>query len=184
MASKKTSSKGDKPLCTTKKQKFVGTQEFLNPATGELVPMQIVQVEDRDFNFHKFWLQNLAQSVDGIANQRLRLAFWIIENLDSENKLVMTQRQIAEASGMSLSTVKRTMAALLTGKPAFLQQINGAGAYRINPNVLWKGSFNKRMGVCYEWGATASQAAQKPQEATEAEEADQVQGEAAEAHAR
>lgn len=147
----KTSSKGDRPLCTTKKQKFVGFKEFLDTSTNEVVPMQVIQVEDRDFNFHKVWLKNLIMSLDDISNQRLKLAFWILDHLDSENKLVMTQRAISQKSGMSMNTVIRTMKALQSGRPAFLQKIN-SGAYRVNPNVIWKGSFDKRMGICFNYG--------------------------------
>lgn len=144
----KTNTKTDKNILkTTKKQKFVGSTEVVDLSTGERIPMQLVEVEDRDFNFHKVWLQNLIMSLDGISNQRLKLAFWILDHLDKENQLVMTQRKIAEKSGMSLSTVMHTMKALQTGNPAFLQKIN-SGAYRVNPDVIWKGSFSNRMGVC------------------------------------
>lgn len=163
----KTSSKGDKPLSTTKKQKFVGSKAFCDMETGEVIPMQMVQVEDRDFNFHKVWLQNLVMSLEGISNQRLKLAFWILEHLDKENKLVMTQRAIAEGSGMSLATVVRTMKALQDGKPAFLQKIN-SGAYRVNPQVVWKGSYSNRMGVCFSYGETARKGKEAAQEAQEA----------------
>ena len=149
----KTSSKDDEMLCTTKKQKFVGSKEFVDVSTGEVVPMQMVEVEDRDFNFHKVWLQNLIMSLDGISSQRLKLAFWILDNLNSDNQLVMTQRVMATKSGISIDTVKKTMKLLQNGNPAFLQKIN-SGAYRVNPNVIWKGSYNKRMGICFEYGDT------------------------------
>ena len=135
---------------TSKKQKFIGTEVLVDPETNEVYPVQMNIIEDRDFNFHKVWLQHLICSLRGISNQRLRLAFWIIEHLDSENKLVMTQRTIAEESGISLQTVNKTLKALQEGSPAFLIKIN-SGAYRVNPDVLWKGSHNKRMGVCYQY---------------------------------
>lgn len=135
---------------TSKKQKFVGTKILVDPESGELYPMQLNVIEDRDFNFHKVWLQHLVNSLDGISNQRLRLAFWIIDNLDKENQLVMTQRAIAAGSGMSLNTVTRTMKALQEGDPPFLQKIN-SGAYRVNPNVIWKGSYSTRMGIIYKY---------------------------------
>lgn len=137
-------------MITSKKQKFVGFKELIDPTTGETYPMQVNVVEDRDFNFHKVWLQHLVNSLDSISNQKLRLAFWIIDNLDRENKLTMTQRKISEKSGMSLYTVTKTMRALQDGSPAFLVKIN-SGAYRVNPEVIWKGSYNTRMGVCYEY---------------------------------
>ena len=137
-------------MITSKKQKFVGYKTLIDPETGESYPMQMNVIEERDFNFHKVWLQHLVNSLDGISNQRLRLAFWIIDNLDYENKLVMTQRAIAEKSGMSLNTVTKTMKALQEGTPSFLVKIN-SGAYRVNPEVIWKGSHSNRMGICYEY---------------------------------
>ena len=62
----------------------------------------------------------------------------------------MTQRAIAKESGMSYQTVSRTMRALQEGTPAFLVKIN-SGAYRVNPDVIWKGSYSNRMGICYEY---------------------------------
>lgn len=51
---------------------------------------------------------------------------------------------------MSLYTVTKTMRALQEGSPAFLVKIN-SGAYRVNPDVIWKGSYSNRMGICYEY---------------------------------
>lgn len=139
---------------TSKKQKYIGSKVLVDPETGEVYPMQMNQVEDRDFNFHKVWLQNLIMSIDSIANQKLKLAFWIIENLNKENMLVMTQRKISEKTGISLPTVSKTMRLLCEpeekGTIPFLQKIN-SGAYRVNPDVLFKGSHSNRMGVCYEF---------------------------------
>ena len=137
-------------MITSKKQKFIGYKDLIDPDTGEHYPMQLSVVEDRDFNFHKIWLQHLVNSLDGISNQKLRLAFWIIEHLDKENQLVMTQRKIHEETGMSLQTVNRTLKALQEGEPPFLQKIN-SGAYRVNPDVIWKGSHSNRMGVCFKY---------------------------------
>lgn len=145
---------------TTKKQKFVGSKTLVDKETGEEYPMQMNVIEDRDFNFHKVWLQHLINGLDEISNQKLRLAFWIIDNLNKENQLIMTQRVIAEKSGISLQTVSRTMKLLCEPKNKdtlpFLQKIN-SGAYRVNPDVLFKGSHSNRMGVCYEYVKTDSQ---------------------------
>lgn len=142
---------------TTKKQKFIGSKTLVDVETGQEYPVQLNVIEDRDFNFHKVWLQNLIMSMDSIANQKLKLAFWIIDNLNKENMLVMTQRKIAEKSGISLKTVSTTMKMLCEPKNEngeecipFLQKIN-SGAYRVNPNVLFKGSHSNRMGVCFEY---------------------------------
>ena len=54
----------------------------------------------------------------------------------------MTQRQIAEKTNMSLDTVRLTIKALLESD--FLERIN-IGAYRINPNVVFKGNRTDRV---------------------------------------
>lgn len=145
--------KSNKLQTTSKKQKFTGYKELVDPDTGERIPMQMNVIEDRDFNFTKVWMQNLVNSLDEISNQKLRLAFWIIDNLNKENQLIMTQRQISEKSGISLQTVSRTIKALCEGNPPFLQKIN-SGAYRVNPDVMFKGSHNNRMGICFEYHKT------------------------------
>ena len=133
----------------TKKQKLVGLTELYDKE-GNPIPSQLVTIEDRDFNFHKVWLEHLITSFDNISNQKLKLAFWIIDNLDYENKLVMTQRTIAEKSGMGIATVSRTMKELQKGDIPFLKKIN-SGAYCVNPAVVWKGKHNKRMSILFEY---------------------------------
>ena len=132
-----------------KKEVIVNQKGLIDPDTGELIPTitQIVP-EDRDFNFTKVWLRHMIEALDEISNQKLKLAFWIIEHLDKENKLVMTQRAIAEKSGISLSTVALTMKTLQ--KQDFLRKIN-SGAYIVNPNMLFKGKKNARMAVLFDY---------------------------------
>ena len=62
----------------------------------------------------------------------------------------MTQRKIAEKSGMSLSTVTETMKALQEGDIPFLKKIN-SGAYLVNPEIVFKGKFGSRMAIVYQF---------------------------------
>ena len=41
---------------TRKKVKVVGTETYINQKTGELQEMQVIDIEERDANFHKLWL--------------------------------------------------------------------------------------------------------------------------------
>lgn len=133
---------------TTKKLKVVGHVEYTNNQTGEVEDFQLIRFEDRDYNFHKVWLEHVINSLELIGNQKTRLAFWILDNLDRENKLTMTYRQIAEKSGISYQTVSVTMKSLLDSN--FLQQIN-RGAYRVNPDVVFKGTRQGRLNVLYQY---------------------------------
>lgn len=133
---------------TKKKVKVIGTENYIKQDTGEIKEMQVINVEERDFNFHKVWLGHIINSIDLIGNQKTRLAFWIIENLNKENQLIMTQRKIAEKTGMSMQTVSLTIKALIESN--FLVKIN-SGAYRVNPNVLFKGGKTDRLNVLIEY---------------------------------
>ena len=133
---------------TRRKVKVIGKQEYINRDTGEITDMQVVSIEERDANFHKLWLGHILQSIDLIGNQKTKLAFWLLDNLDKENKITMTYRQIADKSGISYQTVYRTMAALIDSN--FLIKING-GAYRINPEVIFKGGKNDRLNVLFQY---------------------------------
>lgn len=145
---------------TVKKSKFIGTKELIDPDTGEVYPMQINQIEDRDFNFHKLWLRNFIYGLENITNQKMTVAFWIIENLDENNLLIATQRRIARETGISLSTVSYTMTALQEGDTPFLTQIQ-QGVYRVNPEIIFKGSHPKRMGICFVASSEAKRTPRK-----------------------
>lgn len=139
---------------TSKKVKIIGHETYINQATGELQDMQVISLEDRDFNFHKLWLSHIIQSLDLIGNKKVKLAFWIIENLNRENQLTMTYRQISEKSGISLDTVMRTMSALIESN--FLVRIN-QGVYQVNPNMIFKGTRNGRLNVLYQYSTAKTQ---------------------------
>lgn len=129
---------------TQKKMKIVGTQQFINVKTGEVEDFQVTSIEERDFNFHKVWMKNFINTLDLVGNQKTKLCFWIIDNLDKENQLCMTYRQISEKTNISLETVRITMKLLLEAD--FLRKIN-MGCYVVNPDILYKGSRSGRLNV-------------------------------------
>lgn len=133
---------------TIKKVKAIGTEQYLNVQTGEVEDFQVMKVEERDFNFHKIWMRNFIASIDLVGNQKTRLAFWIIDNLNKENMLTMTYRQIADASGVSLDTVRVTMKILIDSD--FLKRLN-QGCYIVNPNVVFKGTRNSRLNILQQY---------------------------------
>lgn len=143
---------------TRKKVKVIGTETYIKQETGEIAEMQVVKIEERDANFHKIWLSHILQSIELIGNQKTRLAFWIIEHLNKENQLIMTQRTIAEKTNMSTKTVSATMKALIDSN--FLIKIN-SGAYRVNPDVLFKGGKNDRLNVLLQYAQERADGAEE-----------------------
>src|SRR5699024_5639914 len=104
--------KYSKPNTTTKKVKLLGTKEFIDARTGEKATMQVTNINERDANNHKMWHDHMLESLDMIGNQKIRVAMFIMENINKENELIMTYRVIAEKTNTSLQTVSETMKAL------------------------------------------------------------------------
>jgi DNA-binding IclR family transcriptional regulator len=73
-----------------------------------------------------------------------------MNNLDKENRLIMTQRMIAEKTKMSTKTVTETLKALISSN--FLQKVQ-SGVYRVNPNIVFKGGKNQRIDVLLQYRA-------------------------------
>ena len=140
----------NKNKTTRKKVKIIGKETYIKQDTGEITDMQVINIEERDFNFHKIWLEHILTSIDIIGNQKTRLAFWIMNNLDKENRLIMTQRMIAEKTKMSTKTVTETLKALISSN--FLQKVQ-SGVYRVNPNIVFKGGKNQRIDVLLQYRA-------------------------------
>lgn len=135
-------------ITTSKKTKIVGEKDYIDPVTGELQTMNVISVENRDFNFHKIWLGHIIQCLDLIGNKKIKVINFILENINYENKLCMSRRVISEKSGVCLRTVQETMQSLMKIN---LVQMHGLGVYRINPNMIFKGEHKQRMNILIEY---------------------------------
>lgn len=133
---------------TTKKVKFMGTEQFLNVETGELQEFQVQDIAERDFNFTKVWMRQFIQTLDLLGNQKTRIALWIIDNIDRENRLVYTLREISKFSDSSLETVRQTIN-LLQSSDFIRKKKNGL--YVVNADVVYKGSRGQRLNVLNQY---------------------------------
>src|SRR5699024_12030910 len=95
--------KYSKPNTTRKKVKFLGTKEFIDASTGEKETMQVTNIEERDANFHKIWPGHMLESLDMIGNQKIRVAMFIMENINKENELIMTDRKSTRLNSSHVS---------------------------------------------------------------------------------
>lgn len=135
-------------VTTRKKTKVVGTKTFVDTATGEMEEMQVIQIEERDANFHKLWLGHIIQSLDLIGNQKIKVLSFILENLNADNMLIMTQRKMADQSGVGYQAVAQTLKALQESN--FLVKVQ-SGTYQVNPDVIFKGGKGQRMSVLLQY---------------------------------
>lgn len=127
---------------------FRGIREFVDPETGEIIETNEIDMRGTDINFEKVWVAHILMALEEIGNKKMKVLEVLIRNRDAENKIVLTQRKIAELSKSSLVTVSVTMRALLKAK--FIIQI-APGVYQISPNVIFKGSHNRRMYVLLKY---------------------------------
>lgn len=125
------------------KERIVGKDTYVSKHSGELIVMDIVEsVEyEKDTNFHKLFLNNFTESLSGIINKKTALCFWILSHMTRENKFFYTYRQISKKTGYSYKTVADTIQALL--EQDFLFQ-SSYGHYMVNPNIIFKGSYQRR----------------------------------------
>lgn len=136
---------------TSKKVKIVGTQSYINPNTGEIIDMEVSQVEERDFNFSKVWMRNFIAALDIVGNKKTKLCYWIIENINKENMLIGTLRDISKRTNTSLETVRTTIDILLDAD--FLRRKN-QGVYIVNPNIVFKGGRGNRLNVLTQYNSS------------------------------
>lgn len=136
---------------TSKKVKYVGTASYINASTGEIVDMQVSQIEERDFNFMKIWMSNFIATLEIVGNKKTKLCYWIIDNINKENMLIGTLRQISERTNISLETVRITMDILQDAD--FLRR-KSQGVYMINPDIIFKGGRGKRLNILNQYNAS------------------------------
>lgn len=145
---KKLPSKRPSEQHTEKLVKYIGTEQWLNPRTGDIEEFQVTNIQERDFNFSKVWMKNFIMTLDMVGNQKTRLALWIIDNLTKENQLIATFRGMSEETGISLDTVRLTMKILQEAN--FLRK-SGNGVYTVNPDIYFKGTRNARLNILNQY---------------------------------
>lgn len=133
---------------TSRKTKIIGTQQYINSSTGEIVDCQVMEIEERDANFQKFWLGHVLAAVDELSNAKMKILFYIFNNVDySNNMLLKTIAQIVEETGISNKTVIETLK-ILQQHDIIRRKI---GIIFLNPDVLFKGGIGKRHAVLIKY---------------------------------
>ncbi|NJM90348.1 MAG: replication/maintenance protein [Hydrococcus sp. RU_2_2] len=146
--------KTSKSVNTCRKTKIIGTQQYINRDTGEIIDCQVMEIEERDANFQKFWIGHILAAVDELSNAKMKLVFYIIKNMDySNNTLIKTIQEIINETGFSKMTVVETLKVL--EKYDIIRR--KTGVIFLNPNVLFKGGTNKRRAVLIKYNDLKNQ---------------------------
>lgn len=120
------------------------TQETATLQNGEVITVAHIKQTGKDINFERIFLAHIIEAISAIGNKKIKLLMFLFAHKNSENQIVMTQRQIALQSGISLPTVSATLKSLKDHN--FLKK-QSSSVYVINPNAIFRGNSNKRMDI-------------------------------------
>lgn len=123
---------------------------WVNNKTGEVIEVKEIQ-QSGDFNFNKIWLSILMQLLDCIGNKKTLVINYLLQNKNSDNLIIGTQRQIATQVGVSLPVVHDTIKAMISINAIKKTSI---GVYQLNPNMIFKGKHQNRMNVLFKYQNT------------------------------
>ena len=130
---------------TRRKMKIVGKQAYIDQETGEMNEVQVIDIEERDANFHKIWLQDILNVLDSFGNKKILVLTHLLKNMRNEDNSVSgSYREIAENCKVSLPTVNNVMRELLDSN--VLKKVSSA-TYVFNPNLILRGSADKRKNL-------------------------------------
>lgn len=119
-----------------------------NPETGETEKYDnmLVRRVIGDFDYNKVFLFNLLEGLGVIGGAKFQASMWILKHKDENNLVVITAEQLAKECKISIKSAQRTLQMLQESN--FLTRPKGTrGLYQINPDMIFKGSHNKRMSV-------------------------------------
>ena len=131
------------------KTRVIGTQQYVNVNTGELREMQVIESteDNKDFNFHKLFMRDFIRAIDIVSNKKTKICYWIIDNINKDNQLLYSYRQISEITGISYSVVAETVKALLDAD--FLRK--HGKVLIVNPDIIFKGSAIGRANILHTY---------------------------------
>jgi len=136
---------------SSRKVKHIGTEVYINAATGVATPFQVIDIEDRDADFSKLWIAHVLDAVEQLGNAKMRVMMHIIAKRDpTSNNLIATAQEIADAVSVSEKTVRETIKALVEAK-IVTRRKGIKGVLMLNPEVVFKGSRSGRLNVLYRY---------------------------------
>lgn len=128
------------PLLQVKEQKLL---QEINPDTGELIGevhrVDVVVKEVPRIGFAITYLSSIISLIDSVGNKKMQVVKYILRNMDSNNILTQTVREVAKGSGCSVQTVNDTL--------KMLEQADiiarKTGVIMLSPKLVHKGNVKK-----------------------------------------
>lgn len=132
---------GYRPLESNKesgiKTTYVGTRKLRDIETGELVELEYMEKQvshSLKRGWRRVYMENFMELLTGLysAGRKIDVIDFILENLNSDNQLTLTQQQVIQKTGISAQTVVDTYKHLVAND--FMKK-QGA-VYVVNPKYV------------------------------------------------
>jgi len=105
--------KKQKEIIQLKEQEYY---QQINPDTGEIIGsvrcVDVVLKEVPRTGFAITYLSTIINMIESIGNKKMQVVKYILQNMDSNNKLSETVREVAKGSECSIQTVHETLTLL------------------------------------------------------------------------
>jgi len=131
--------------------KIVGTEEYIEKKTGKKEKLTVIQISGKNVDFNKIRFEHIMQSLGITGKQKTAFVFWLVNQSNNNNQVLLTFRQMAEKSKTSLYTVATVMAQL--AERGAVTKIN-VGAYELNPCLTRKSLHGDNCDVLIRFEAT------------------------------
>ena len=148
---------------TKKKLKRTINACIINEQTGETRAEQLSVLEESDFGFHKVWASYLSAHLSSGSTKKPQLFFFLVSKMNSENVVLMTHEEMANATGITPKTVRTALKELSlpkhTAPPAVVRK--HSGYYIVNPDIIFKGGSKSRDKVIEAFYLETNKASKK-----------------------
>ena len=114
---------------------YVGKRRFKDLETGEIIEMDYIRKKvERGLKggWRRVYMGDFLAILDEIGNAKIKVLEYVLNTVDSNNKIGKTMRQIAKEAGVSLFTVQSTFSAL--NEKGLLKKIDNF--YVVMPDIV------------------------------------------------
>lgn len=127
---------------------YKGKHELFDNETGEVIEVDKVYRRQTQGNFVKAYIKGLVTMLNVVGGSKLKVVNYLLENLRlSDNKLIATQREMAEEINVSIKTVTNTLKILENGNIIKRR----TGVIMLNPEILVRGDDRKHRYMLIEF---------------------------------
>lgn len=117
--------------------KFLGTREVIDAHTGERLELEYIEKQvshSLKGGWRRVYMENFMQIIGGLYAQarKIQIVEFILDNLNSENQLTMTQTQVIQKTGASPRIVVDTYKYLVNS--GFMRKVGAV--YVVSPDFV------------------------------------------------